>query len=225
MSAPARPLPDVRNAAGVCSAEEDTHLLAQVSAEVAPAGGRCLDLGTGSGYAAIYLAQRGLQVDATDISERALTLARQNVARNGVTVNIFRSDMFGAVVGLYDVIAFNPPMNPGESEATRLATAFLRRHRRLANFLMRAFDRFMESSRLPFLQDFLEQARGHLTGRGCVVLELTRLEIDELARRLPAWRFGRRVDIPRLPTEQIVVAWPAMDCDGAPSRPGWGPAA
>jgi len=160
MSAASYPLPDVRNAAGVCSAEEDTRLLAQVSAEVAPAGGRCLDLGTGSGYVAIYLAQRGLQVDATDISERALSLARQNAARNGVAVNLFRSDLFSATEGLYDVIAFNPPMNPAESEPTRLATAFLRRHRRLANLLMRVFDRFMESSRLPFLLDFIGQAQG-----------------------------------------------------------------
>ena len=95
MSATALPLPDVRNAAGVCSAEEDTHLLAQVSADVAPAGGRCLDLGTGSGYVAIYLAQRGLQVDAIDISERALELAQQNVARNGVTVNTISPGYIG----------------------------------------------------------------------------------------------------------------------------------
>jgi len=196
---------DVRNAAGVCSVEEDTRLLAQVSAEAGPAGGRALDLGAGTGYVAIYLARRGFQVDATDISERALALTRQNAARCGAAINVFRSNLFEHAPGPYDLIAFNPPMNPRETEWTRLATAFLRRHRTLANLFMRAFDRFLRGSRVDFLADFLIQAGERLTARGCIVMELTRLEIEELAGRLPDFEFGRRVDIPRLPTEQIVV--------------------
>jgi len=195
----------LRNALGVCSAEEDTRLLAQVAAETAPAGGRVLDLGTGTGYVAIHLAKQGFVVDATDISERALSLARENFAANGVSVNLFPSNLFAGVRGSYDLIAFNPPMNPGETELTRLVTSFLRRHQTLANALMRIFDRFLDSSRVAFLVAFLNEAREHLSEDGYVVLDLTRLEIDELIERLPAFVFGRRVDIPRLPTEQIVV--------------------
>jgi len=206
-----RPPIEIRDAAGVCSAEEDTFLLAQVSADMAPAGGYALDLGTGTGYVAIYLAQGGLRVDATDISARALALARANVARNKVDVNVFRSDLFSAAGGPYDVIAFNPPMNPGETEATRLLTAFLRRHRRLANLFMHAFDQFLDRSRIEFLVQFLEQAAEHLSARGCIVMELTRLEIDQLRFRLPDFEFGRRVDIPRLPSEQIVVVAPRWE--------------
>ena len=114
----------VKNALGVCSVEEDTRLLAQVSAEVAPAGGRVLDLGTGTGYVAIYLARRGFVVDATDVSRRALELARGHIDANGVLVNLYHSDLFSDVRGPYDLIAFNPPMNPGETELTRLATSF-----------------------------------------------------------------------------------------------------
>ncbi len=199
---------DVRDAAGVCSTEEDTILLAQTCAAHASAGGRVLDLGTGAGYIAIYLARRGFRVDASDISERALRLARENVARHGVTVNVVYSNLFAATPGPYDAIAFNPPMNPDESEATRWATAFLRRRRWLANLLMRAFDRFLDHSRLPFLEEFLAQARRRLAAGGCIVLELTRLEIDDLERRQSGFAFGPRVDIPRLPTEQIVVVRP-----------------
>jgi len=204
----------VRDAAGVCSTEEDTLLLAQTCAAHAPAGGRVSDLGTGAGYIAIYLAQRGFQVDASDISERALRLAGENVARNGVSVHLARSNLFSATPGPYDAIAFNPPMNPDESEATRWATAFLRRRRWLARPLMRIFDRFLDSSRMPFLEDFLGQARGRLRPGGCIVLELTRLEIDDLERRRADFAFGPRVDIPRLPTEQIVVVRPR---DGEPA--------
>lgn len=198
----------IHNARGVCSAEEDTQILARVSAEEAPAGGRALDLGTGTGYVAIYLARRGLRVDATDISERALHLARENAARNGASVRIFPSDMFRAVDGEYDIIAFNPPMNPRETEWTRLVTSFLRRHQRLADALMRLFDRLFTASRLDFLCEFFQGARRHLRPGGCVVLEATRLEIDALAERLSGWEIRRRVDIPHLPTEQIAVFRP-----------------
>jgi len=201
----------VRNALGVCSVEEDTRLLAQVSAEVAPAAGRVLDLGTGTGYVAIYLARRGFEVDATDVSRRALELARGNIGANGVSVNLYRSDLFSDVRGPYDLIAFNPPMNPGETELTRLATSFLRRHQTITNLLMRVFDRLLDSSRVEFLIEFLRQARGYLAEDGQIVLELTRLEADDLAQRMSDFEFGRRVDIPRLPTEQIVVIRPRQE--------------
>lgn len=201
----------IRNAAGVCSAEEDTRLLARVSAEVMPAGGRALDLGTGTGYVAIYLARKGFEVEATDINERALRLARENAALNGVHIPIYYSDMFAKVRGPYDVIAFNPPMNPHETGVTRWVTSFLRRHRSITNLLMRLFDRYFASSRVDFLMQTLRQARQHLAPHGCLVLELTRWEIDTLAARMPDFEFGRRVDIPRLPTEQIVVVRPRQE--------------
>ena len=201
----------VRNALGVCSVEEDTRLLAQVSAEVAPAGGRVLDLGTGTGYVAIYLARWGFVVDATDVSRRALELAQRNIDANGVSVNLHHSDLFSDVRGPYDLIAFNPPMNPGETELTRLATSFLRRHQTITNLLLRVFDRLLASSRVEILIEFLRQARGYLAEDGQIVLELTRLEADDLAQRMSDFEFGRRVDIPRLPTEQIVVIRPRQE--------------
>lgn len=195
----------IHNALGVCSAEEDTQILARVSAEEAPAGGRALDVGTGTGYVAIYLARRGLEVEATDVSERALGLAGENIRRNSVPVRLYRSDLFSAVQGAFDVIAFNPPMNPRETELTRWVTSFLRRHRRIADLLMRVFDRWLQSSRMDFLVRFMEQAKGHLRPGGCVVLEATRAELDALETLLPAWRICRRVDILSLPAEQIAV--------------------
>lgn len=195
----------IHNALGVCSAEEDTQILARVSAEEAPAGGRALDVGTGTGYVAIYLARHGLEVEATDVSERALGLAGENIRRNSVPVRLYRSDLFSAVQGAFDVIAFNPPMNPRETELTRWVTSFLRRHRRIADLLMQVFDRWLRSSRMDFLVRFMEQAKGHLRPGGCVVLEATRAELDALETLLPAWRICRRVNIPSLPAEQIAV--------------------
>ncbi len=203
----------IHNALGVCSAEEDTQILARVSAEEAPAGGRALDMGTGTGYVAIYLARRGLEVEATDVSERALGLAGENIRRNSVPVRLYRSDLFSAVQGKFDVIAFNPPMNPRETELTRWVTSFLRRHRCIADLLMRVFDRWLQGSRMDFLVRFMEQAKGYLRPGGCVVLEATRAELDALETLLPAWRVCRRIDIPSLPAEQIAVFRPSGERD------------
>jgi cyclopropane fatty-acyl-phospholipid synthase-like methyltransferase len=49
--------------------------------------GRALDLGCGYGRAAIYLAQRGWQVDGVDFIERALVEAQRRSSEAGVTVS------------------------------------------------------------------------------------------------------------------------------------------
>ncbi|RTL66459.1 MAG: 50S ribosomal protein L3 N(5)-glutamine methyltransferase [Hyphomicrobiales bacterium] len=73
-----------------------------------------LDLCTGSGCLAILaaLAFPGADVDAADISEDALDVARRNVDdyQLGDHVALFRSDLFQALEGRrYDLILSNPP--------------------------------------------------------------------------------------------------------------------
>jgi release factor glutamine methyltransferase len=76
--------------------------------------GRVLDVGTGSGAIALALAAnvRGLEVVATDISEAALAVARQNAARHGIAnVEFRRGDLFSALSTdeRFDLILSNPP--------------------------------------------------------------------------------------------------------------------
>lgn len=72
-----------------------------------------LDLGTGSGAIGLTLAAEWPRANVlcTDISEGALTIARQNMNQIGVadTVRFQVSDWFDKVIGTYDLIVSNPP--------------------------------------------------------------------------------------------------------------------
>lgn len=75
---------------------------------------RLLDLGTGSGCIAVAaaLALPWAHVDATDLSEEALAVARMNIERHGVgrRVRTRVADVFAGLAGeRYDVIVSNPP--------------------------------------------------------------------------------------------------------------------
>jgi SAM-dependent methyltransferase len=164
----------IEDAMGVCGVREDTRLLAEVAAR-GPLG-RALDLGTGSGYVAIYLAQRGWDVDAVDVSPRALALAQHNAEGNGVAFRLYASNLFDAVQGPYDVIAFNPPMRADETESSRLITSMLRRVGVLANMLMRISQPVLGRKRLGFLTQIARGARPHLVRGGRLLLVINPLE-------------------------------------------------
>ena len=71
------------------------------------------DIGCGTGVLAAVLAQRGLaRVVATDLDARALTCARQNIARLGLnaTVEVREADLFPD--GLASLVVCNPPWLP-----------------------------------------------------------------------------------------------------------------
>ena len=74
---------------------------------------RILDIGTGSGCISVSLAKflSGAEVEAWDISEGALEVARRNAVRNAVEVLFRQQDVLYALPGdtHYDVIVSNPP--------------------------------------------------------------------------------------------------------------------
>ncbi len=207
-----QPLPPllIHDSVGVCGVRNDTRLLAEIAAGSA-ARGRALDLGTGTGYVGLYLAQRGWQVDAVDVSPRAVELAQANAERNGLAgdvrpgaVRVFYSDLFNQVKGPYDVIAFNPPMRPDETELSRIITSLLRRSPTISRLLMNLVGERFEHSRSRFLADVLDGARRLLRPEGRLVLGISDDEARELAA-LPGVHMLGAYPIPGMARQEIAV--------------------
>ena len=84
---------------------------------------KILDIGTGSGALAAALASEleGAAVRGVDISKDAITMARENIERNGLSskVDILEGDLFGPVAGAkFHLIVSNPPYIPKGDLAT-----------------------------------------------------------------------------------------------------------
>lgn len=133
---------------------------------------RVLDLCTGSGCIAIAcaLAFPQAEVDAGELSEDALAVARINVERHGMTeqVRLVQGDLFENLQGeSYDIIVSNPPYVDAE-DMESLPDEY-RHEPELA--LAAGMDG------LDIVRQMLRQAAGHLNPGGILVVEVGNSEM------------------------------------------------
>jgi len=145
---------------------------------------RALDLCTGSGCIGIAMAVHNpeWQVDIADISEDALSLARENIDYQDVAdrVDAVRSDLFAALAGRrYDLIVSNPPYVT-EQEYAALPPEYS--HEPALG--LRAGD-----DGLDFALRILDEAAEHLNDDGVLIVEVGESE-RALAALLPEVPFN-----------------------------------
>jgi len=106
---------ELETAPGVLIPRPETERLVELALERLPESGpaRVLDVGTGSGAIALALKQARpqLEVYASEVSERALDLARANARRLGLAVTFLHAPLTAGLADL-NLIVSNPPYLP-----------------------------------------------------------------------------------------------------------------
>ena len=143
----------------------DTEALCEEALKYIRPGGRVLDLCTGSGAlaAAIKKLRPGAEVTATDISEAALSLAKENAERLGAEVRFVQGDLFTPLAGeKFNVIVSNPPYIP-DALRGRLQAEVEREP---------ALALFAGDDGLDFYRRIVKDAPAHLLPGGRLCLEI-----------------------------------------------------
>ena len=101
---------------------ETEQLVELLKSRISDPASRILDVGTGSGVIALSLAANfpEAKITATDISEDALALARENAARLELQEKIVftKSDLLAEITGTFDLIVANLPYVPATDRQT-----------------------------------------------------------------------------------------------------------
>ena len=127
--------------------------------------GSILEIGTGSGAIAIALAKqmKNIQIKATDISKKALRIARQNAELNNVSIDFIQSDIFENIKGKYDIIVSNPPYI-SQNEYDKLAPEILDYEPEIALLA--------NDEGLSYYKKILANSKDYLTDRGKIYFEI-----------------------------------------------------
>ena len=124
-----------------------------------------LDIGTGSGAIALALANSrpDWQIIASDLSNDALALAKENAHSCGLNLAFVQSDCLEAISGSFDIIVSNPPyISEADKDEVGLNVLASEPHMAL----------FAEEDGYAVYRKIAEQAGDYLTEKGKIYLEI-----------------------------------------------------
>ena len=128
---------------------------------------KILDLCTGSGIIAITLKkeldQFSIDVVASDISQEAIKVAKENVQFHDATIKFIQSDIFDSIDDKFDVIVSNPPYIDRKDKVT-MQDNVLKYDPHLALFA--------EEEGMYFYRKIIEQANNYLNDNGVIFFEI-----------------------------------------------------
>ena len=132
----------------------------------------CVDLGTGSGCIAITLKSKignNLTMDAVDISDDALKVARENAINNNVNINFYHGDMLEPLSKKYDVIVSNPP--------------YIRKDEEIMNIVKNnepSIALYADNEGLANYEKILSNASNYLKDRSLIAFEIGWWQADKI---------------------------------------------
>ena len=138
---------------------------------------KILDLCTGSGIIAITLKKELEQVSvdiiASDISEEALEVAKENSQSHDATIKFIKSDIFNNIDDKFDIIVSNPPYIDRKDEVT-MQDNVLKYDPHLALFA--------EEEGMYFYRKIIEQANDYLNENGVIFFEIGYDQKDKIIK-------------------------------------------
>lgn len=150
-----------------------------------------LEVGTGTGLAALSAARYARQVVAVDVNPLAVLCARLNASSNGLAakVQVYGGDMFAPVAGMrFDLVVCNPPYfarEPGTDAELAYAGG----------------------AELQWLSRLGREAHAYIASRGSLICVFgDSADVPALVRTIVAegWA-GRRIARRRLPWEELSI--------------------
>ena len=138
---------------------------------------KILDLCTGSGIIAITLkkelSQFSIDVVASDISEEAIKVAKENAQSHDATIKFIKSDIFNNIDDKFDIIVSNPPYIDRKDEVT-MQDNVLKYDPHLALFA--------EEEGMYFYRKIIEQANDYLNENGVMFFEIGYDQKDKIIK-------------------------------------------
>ena len=138
---------------------------------------KILDLCTGSGIIAITLkkelSQFSIDVVASDISEEAIKVSKENAQSHDATIKFIQSDIFDNIADKFDIIVSNPPYIDRKDEVT-MQDNVLKYDPHLALFA--------EEEGMYFYRKIIEQANDYLNENGVIFFEIGYDQKDKIIK-------------------------------------------